>query len=98
MSRSTKLKSTAPPTVISKCDYAREYINQYEEVKTETCDAEADWRWYEGGRRVGMCAKHIPEAFLFTPTRYGIVPLARLTQNPAAFGAHKSKIIRLKVQ
>jgi hypothetical protein len=39
MSRSTKLQSTAPPMAIMSCDYAREYINQYEEVKTKHATA-----------------------------------------------------------
>jgi hypothetical protein len=97
MSRSTKLQSTAPPMAIMSCDYAREYINQYEEVKTETCDQDVDWTWYEGGRRVGMCAKHIREAFLSVPTRYGTTPAVRISQNPASFSSRKSKIIRAKV-
>jgi hypothetical protein len=97
LSRSTKRKSTLPrmETILLSCDYAREYINQYEEVKIETCDDVADWTWYERGRRVGMCNNHIKEAFLFTPTRYGgAAPLARLRENPASFGSRKSKIIR----
>jgi hypothetical protein len=84
--------------VTSKCDYRRNYISQYEELKFEDCDADADWTWYEGGRRVGMCHQHIGHAWLFASYRNGGArPVTRITQNPAAFGSQKSKVIKPKV-
>lgn len=98
MSRSKKLRSTAPPTATFKCDYRRNYISQYEELKFEDCDEDADWTWYEGGRRVGMCHKHIGHAWLFARLAWRAgIPIVRISENPAAFNARKSQVVKPKV-
>lgn len=67
-------------------------------MKYETCDAEADWTWYEGGQRVGMCHRHIGYAWLFARLHNGPArPVARIRENPASLGSRKSQVIRTKV-